>query len=154
MTGIPAVALMNVIKSQALASGLFANVNGHEPKSAPQVGNALTYAIFVDAIDPIQSSGLASTSVRVTLTGRIYLSMFREPADTIDPDIINAASALMALYCGDFDLGGNARAVDIRGIHGIQLGAKAGYVSQDGKVYRSMDITLPILINDVWDEAA
>lgn len=152
MTGIDIDGIMNTVRSQALATGLFSNVNGHEPKSAPQVGNAITYAFWVDTIDPVQSSGLTSASARLILTGRIYMSMFTEPADQIDPGIVNAASTLIALYCGDLDLGGSARSVDVFGIHGIAVGAKAGYVEHDKKLFRSMDITLPILINDVWDE--
>jgi hypothetical protein len=153
MTGIDTAGIMDLIRSQALATGRFASVNGHEPKSAPQVGSAITYAFWVDSIEPVESSGLASVSARLTIMGRVYASMFTEPADTIDPAIVDAASALIALYCTDLDLNGRGRSVDVFGMEGTKVSAKAGYLEQDKKVFRVMDITLPIIINDVWDES-
>jgi hypothetical protein len=45
------------------------------------------------------------------------------------------------------------RNVDIfgEGAHG-ELSAQSGYINQDGRLLRIIDITLPLVINDVWPQ--
>ena len=143
--------IVDVVMSHALASGYFDRVNGHEPKNAP--GNGLSAAVWADSIRSVQSSGLSSTSAAVVLNVRLYTSMLQEPQDAIDPAMLRAVSALFAAYSGDFTLGGNAREVDLLGSDGAPLQAKAGYLNQDQKLYRVMTITLPVIVNDAWDQA-
>ena len=58
---------------------------------------------------------------------------------------------MIETYCGDFDLGSNARNVDILGYSGAAVSARAGYLKLQGDAeYRVMTIILPIIINDVW----
>lgn len=144
-------AIFNAVVSHALATGLFERVNQHEPKSAP--GTGLTSAIWVDAIDTAPS-GLAATSALLVLNNRLYTNMLAEPQDLIDPNLLTATSTLFAAYAGDFELGGNVRAVDLRGMSGTRLAARAGYIPQDNRLFRAYTITLPLIINDAWDEAA
>jgi hypothetical protein len=143
---------IDATRSHALASGWFDAVNGHEPKSAPH--NGITGAVWVDQIDPVKTSGLASTSVRLTLNVRIYTNMLTEPQDAIDPNVVGATDALMGAYSADFTLGGLARHVDLLGIHGVALAGRAGYLNQDNRLFRVMTITLPVIVNDVWDQVA
>lgn len=141
------------VESHALASGLFGRVNMHEPKSAP-TALGITCAIWVQSIAPVPGgSGLASTSGRLTMQVRVYTSMFGEPQDAIDPNLLGAVTALISSYSGDFDLGGLIRNVDLLGSTGEPLGARAGYLNQDGKLMRIMDITLPLIVNDLWTQA-
>lgn len=138
--------------SHALALGYFDAVNGHEPKNAPGAG--ITAAFWVDRVDTVRSSGLDSTSVRLLLNARLYTSAEQEPPDAIDPALMTALDALMRAYVGDFTLGGLIREVDVRGTHGIGLEARAGYLQQDAALLRVMTITLPAIINDLWEEVA
>jgi len=146
--------LVNAIASHAAALGLFDAVNGHEPKNAP--GGQLTCAIWTMDLLPVQSSGLAATSVRITFNVRLYLPTLNtspEQADMIDPQMMDAADLLLADYVGNFTLGGLIRYVDVRGIDGNPLSVQSGYITQDGKVYRVLTIFLPLVINDLWNEA-
>lgn len=146
-------ALIDAATSAGSASGYFDAVQGHEPKSAP--GTGLTFAVFVAALGPARGgSGLAATSVRVELTGRIYKPFKSEPEDLIDPNMTDAAEALITAYSGDFDMGGNARNVDLLGAYGTPLGFRAGYVTIDKSVFRFYDITIPIIVNDAWAQEA
>ena len=72
----------------------------------------------------------------------------------IDPNVIKAADVLMTAYTGDFALGGTIRKIDLLGAHGAALQAQAGYVTIGQTMYRCMDITLPLIINDLWRQAA
>ena len=136
----------------ALTLGVFERVNGHEPKSAP--GSGLTAAIWAQEVTPVQSSGLASTSVRVELYTRLFTNMLAEPQDAIDPAMLDAVDLLCAAYSASFTLGEAVRKVDLLGSDGVALSAKAGYITQDGRIYRVMTITLPLIVNDLWTQSA
>ncbi|MGW6747641.1 hypothetical protein [Streptomyces sp. NPDC055006] len=143
--------ILDGVESHAAASGWFERVNGHEPKSAPTTGG-LTCAVWIDSITPVLSSGLGSTSGRLTVMVRLY-SPLSEPEDAVDRNLMAALSDLFSAYCGDFTLGGLIRAVDIRGAHGAPLAARAGYLEQDSATFRVFTLTVPLIVNDLWEEA-
>lgn len=143
--------IINAITSHASASGFFDSVQGHEPKSPPGAG--LTYAVFLSAIGPARTgNGLATTSARIELTGRIYKPFLTEPEDLIDPNITDAVDALFTAYSGDFDLGTTVRCVDLLGSDGDPLGMRAGYQTIDRSVFRVVDIRIPLIVNDAWTQ--
>jgi hypothetical protein len=145
--------IVNQVVSHAASTGLFERVNTHEPKNAP--GNGLTCAVWADQITPVAAaSGLDATTGSVILNVRLYTSMLQQPYDAIDPNLVAAVDTLMSAYSGAFTLNGEVRNVDLLGAHGTQLSARAGYINQDGKVYRVMTIMLPLIINDLWLQAA
>lgn len=151
--GMEAASILDQVVSHALALGVFDTVNGHEPKSAP--GNGVHASVWVRGIRPLALiSGLTSTSARLELSVRIQANMLADPQDDIDPNILNAAYVLIGQYASNFTLGGEARNVDVLGSHGLGLSGDAGYLNQDGKQYRVMVLTLPIILNDVWSQHA
>ncbi|MFE4716859.1 hypothetical protein ACFRLW_10460 [Streptomyces sp. NPDC056728] len=143
--------ILDAVESHAAASGYFERVNGHEPKSAPTTGG-LTAAVWIDSIAPVPTSGLSSTSGRLLVMVRLY-SPLSEPEDAVDRDLMSAVSALFAAYCGHFTLGGLVRQVDVRGAHGAGLSARAGYLEQDSATFRVFTLTVPLIVNDLWEEA-
>lgn len=141
--------LFDSVVSGALALNIFETVNAHEPKSAP--GNGLRAAVWVQDIRGIgAASGAAATSGVVTLNIRLYKGFLALPTDEIDPDLLTACTTLLGAYTGDFDLGGTVRCIDLLGMYGTALGAVAGYLTQDGKIFRIYTITFPVVINDLW----
>jgi len=146
-------AIIDKVASHAMELGVFVNVVKHEPKSAPT--NDLSYAVYLNSIQPIAlASGLAVTSARVELTGRIYRGFLTQPEDLVDPDLADATSQLVGAYTGNFQLDGLARNIDLLGAHGPGLGAQAGYLTIEKRIYRVMDIRIPVIVNDVWDQVA
>lgn len=143
--------ILDKVVSHAMQIGVFEKVNTHEYKSAP--GKGLYCEIWAETIAPA-SSGLAATSAILTLNVRIRSDMIQEPQDAIDPNIIDAVDLLMDAYTGDFDLGGTTRNIDLLAGATPGLRADAGYLNQDSKIFRIMTITLPIIINDVWNQEA
>jgi hypothetical protein len=142
------LALFSNLQTHAMELGLFETVNTHEAKNAPGAGVWCT--IWVQRIRPTRSSGLAITSGYVEFTCRIGASFMAQPEDSIDPAVLTAASTLIGAYSGNITLGGTVRMIDLLGIDGTPLSALAGYVQIDRKVYRVMDITLPVIVNDMW----
>jgi hypothetical protein len=144
-------AIMAAAGSHAAASGHFDRVVGHEPKSAP--GRGLSAAVWVARLVPVPAaSGLSRTSALLVLNVRCYMNMLADPPDSIDPVLVDAVDDLMTAYSGDFDLGGLVRNVDLLGAAGTPLGAEAGYLEQDGKLFRAIVITLPLIISDAWEQ--
>lgn len=152
MTGLNTAALVDELASKAMQLGVFEKVNIHEPKSQP--GTGMTAAVWVDHIQPFtQGSGLNSTSVVVGFTLRIYQGAFSEPQDAIDPNVMQAVDTLLDKYSGNFTLGGVVREIDLLGEAGTPLSAQAGWLNIDGKIFRIMDVNLPVIISDVWSQS-
>ena len=146
--------VMDELVSAAQRTGLFDSVAGHEPKSAP--GTGLHCGLWISDMRPA-ASGLAALSVAVEFQYRIYLGMLTEPQDAIDPAVTRAAAALFGALCGNFlldDTSGAVRSVDVLGSDSEGMRAKSGYLSQDSKLFRVMDIFVPIVINDAFTEVA
>lgn len=133
--------------------GAFATVQAHEPKSAPAPGLAL--CLFSGPLEPVQLSGLASTSMLWVWYGRVTKLMLTEPQDDIDPDIVAAGCALIESMTGGFTLGGLVRAIDVFGAaSGYRLGGDLGYTDVDKAKYRAFLITIPLIFNDSFDQGA
>lgn len=154
--GIPVDKILAALMSHAQSLGVFRETLGHEPKSAP--GESPTLAYWFNGYRPIgAASGLAAASVRVEFSGRIYQNFKTQPEDSIDPAIMTATAQLMNSYVGDFELtefdaslDGVVRNLDVYGAYGPGLEAKAGYLNQDGSIFRAIVVTLPFLANDAW----
>jgi hypothetical protein len=143
--------IMDGVVSHAQISGQFDAVNTYEPKRSP--GSHITAAIWTQSIDPLAgASGLANVTARLLYTVRIYQNMLSEPQDAIDPRVMEATYTLMAAYSNDFTLDGLIRNVDLLGNFGVALAAQAGYIDIDNKMFRVMDISLPLIVNDVWTQ--
>ncbi len=135
------------------ATGRYEHVVGHEPKSAPD--DALTGAIWVRRIRPIAlASGLDASSAILTLMSRTYHNMLVDPMDEIDPAIALTVVDVMTRLHGDLTLGGLARNIDVLGQFGEAFAAQDGYIGQDGRIYRVMDLTIPVVVNDVFPQVA
>lgn len=137
------------LSSMLKAMGIFKDTLRVEPKGAP--GSGLTVAVYLSSISPAAAaSGLDAASGLYVYTIRIYTNMLQEPAEKIDTILANAIDKVFTALAGDVDLGSNVRNVDIFGELGTPLKAQAGYVEVDHLMYRSVDITLPLIINDCW----
>lgn len=147
------LALFDAVVSKLLTLNIFQSVNQHEPKNAPGAGTRA--AVWVDAIRPeARASGQAATSGVVLFNVRLYSNFLQMPLDGIDPDLLTATTTVLSAFSSSFTLGGTVRDIDLLGMYGQPMGAQAGYLTQDNKVYRIMTITLPIVIDDLWTMGA
>ena len=147
-------ATLDVLRSHAQASGWFAAVTGHEPKSAPIADDDRLFASFwLNGLAPVKSSGLASTSALLDLQARLYASAFAEPRDAVELVMGTVAVDFMGRVSGDFTLGGNVRNVDLMGSYGAGLNMRMGYLDQDGRKYRIAVVSIPCIVNDLFTQA-
>lgn len=140
------------VTGAAWQTGLFDAVTGHEPKAAPG-RSGLTGSAWVQDWRPV-TSGLSSVSMRFEVTFRVFCSMMTEPQDDIDIAVMTAVDAIMAYFIGHFAGLTGSRYVDVFGADGEGLGASMGYAEQDRAKFRIADITVPVVLNDVYAESA
>jgi hypothetical protein len=143
--------ILDVIVSHAVSTGYFESVNQHEPRQSP--GNGITGSVWIERVTPLKTSGLNNTSARLEFTVRLYSSTYSDPYDDTDTNLMLALDALMSAYCGDFEIGGNARHVDIFGAHGNPLETRSGWINQGGKEFRVFSIRLPLIVDDLWSQS-
>lgn len=145
--------ILSALESHAVASGHVERANQHEVISSP--GSGISAAIWPQALAPAAGkSGLASTTIRIEFMVRLMTPAIAQPADSIDPAMIDAAAALFTAYSGDFTLGGLVREVDLLGGSGTPLSWRAGWLPmKDGGTSRVIDITVPLIVNDQFDQA-
>jgi hypothetical protein len=145
-------ALLNAAAGHAASSGWFDQVNQWE--AINPVGRGLRCDMWVDRLGPIpEMSGLNSSAARLVITVRVS-SQTTQPMGGLDPAVLNAVDALMRAYTGDYSLGDLIEYVDVLGRHGLRLEGQAGWVKTDGgTAARIFDITLPLVVRDLWAQA-
>lgn len=144
-------AIIDAVASHALATGYLEQFDRHEAKSAPGTGlHGSTWAAVIGPAD----SGLASTSVKLEYTLRIQQNMLAEPQDDIDELIIAVYDALITSLSSDYSLGGLIRNIDLNGRYGAGLSGRMGYIPLDKKLFRALDVLVPMILNDVWEQVA
>lgn len=144
--------VLDNIASHAMATGHFETVLGYVSKQSST--NGITAALYVENIQPIRSSGLSNTSIRLEIEMQIYSSTYQAPYDGIDVNMVLATDAMFTALIGDFDLGSEVRHIDIFGAHGQSLRVRSGFMNLDGKEFRVFQITIPVILDEVWDQAA
>jgi len=145
--------IVAAVQTHAAASGHIERVAGHEPISTP--GGGVTASVWLGRIRSVPArSGLAATSALVVLVVRLQIP-WRGDLDNVDLQLAAAVDDLMRAYTGDFTLGGQVANIDLHGESGIRLEGEPGYLRpDDGQVYRVFTITVPLIINDLWTQAA
>jgi hypothetical protein len=152
MSGLNARGLTLALASHFGKLGRFDTVNRHEPKNAP--GKGLRASIWLGSVGPARGqSGLSVTSALAVFKARLYASMLSEPQDEIDEDLLTAVSAVIESLSADFDLGGLVESIDLLGKSGTALAGAAGYLEQDGKMFRVFTFDIPLIVNDVWPQS-
>lgn len=144
----------DVLISHLAASGHFdGGIQTFEPKEPPT--GRFHAAVFLTSIFPAEGmSGLASTTYSYVYTIRIFRDMLADPTGIIDPELNTLADKLLDDFNGDFTLGGNIRQIDVLGEAGTPLSAITGHITVAQKAYRTIDFTVPLIINDAASQAA
>jgi hypothetical protein len=148
--------LQQKIMSLAMASGEFVSIAGHEPVNPPE--NGLTGGLWLQHIGPARDvSGLSETAARVEFLLRIYIptaGTSPDQLDSIDPSIGTATAIVIGALSGDFTLDGEVFAVDLLGAWGAPLDGRAGWARVGEQQVRVMDITVPLILDNVWTQGS
>ncbi len=155
MTVLSTQLYMDALASVALSTGHFASVNAVDVGSTPQPGG-LSAVLWPRRIRALPAgSGLNTTSASLIFTMRLFGSMNSDPMGQIDPAMISAADDIMNLLSGDFMLNGLISYIDLLGEHGDALGSDSGFLKlNESQTFRIVDITIPMVIHNVWTQEA
>lgn len=147
---LDATGLQKALVSHAKKLGVFERVIEFDPKNAP--GSGLSCALLARQLSARPTTGQSRSAALVVWMARIMLPIRADPLGDVDPKVLGAVDKFVNSLMGGFTLDGLVRAVDIRGMSGTALSVEFGYVEIDGKVFRLGDITIPLIVNDVWAE--
>lgn len=147
-TAAQAQALFDSVQSAMQGLGLLQDVDTHEPENAPGVRLYGTVTLGPMKAEAAQS-GLASVSGSITLIIRVWSHAMQRPLDKVDPEVLATMASLMGALAGEFTLGGTVRNVDL-----FSLVATPAWAEFQGAQYRVMEMPVPIVINDMFEEVA
>lgn len=133
------------VQSYLQASGHVVRAQISEPKQPP--GERIMAAVYMGTVSVAQLTLQTTIELHVVRV-RLYMNMLREAGDEIEFGLAQALSEISADLLGDYDLGATVRNVDVGGIYGTPLSATWGYVDVGGTMYRVVDITLPLIVDD------
>jgi hypothetical protein len=142
----------------AKQSNLFDRVDDHESRNPP--GRGLTALVLMGGFEPVgRGSGLQSTTGRLEFTVRIAGPRMAAPDGKTDQAVLYAAAFLMAAFNADLDLDevvpdGLVRCVDVLGMYGSALRMQPGWITDSEGQYRVAELTVPLILNDVFPQGA
>jgi hypothetical protein len=123
------LALRQALTTQASASGLFTRVIG-------------------------RVSGLGASAGRVEWTARIMTPFLQKSEDEIETDLMRRILQMIGLYSADITIGATVMEIDLLGAYGVALQTSAiGYLEISGSHYRVAELTIPVIIDNLWTQA-
>jgi hypothetical protein len=134
---------LNAIASFLEKRGEFQLVTIGEPKSPPT--GDMSAAIFATGASVVGSS-LQTTIEIHEVTIRIYRNMLTEPEEDNEIRTSQAVTGVTSDLLSDYDLGSSVRNISI-GEYGKSLTATWGYIDVGGTIYRSVDLSVPFIVD-------
>lgn len=151
--------ILAMVRSVPKRLGLFEIVDGHEPKTAPAAKGVHCFSWAGPVRTVPQASSIASAAVVAYFNIRIQINALNPPGgmNNMDALLLRATGKLFNAYIGRFQLTDHTgqklvRFVDIMGAYGPGLNMQPGYLNADGTIFRVGVITLPLVLNDEYDE--
>jgi len=147
--------LFSKLTSHAKSLGIFDRVEFREPINKPIGGIAL--ALWLNDYQPVPAgSGLAATSMVLDVRATVFcpLGTGKRTAAEIEALVLYAVHRYMKVLSSDFELDRMVRNIDLLGQTGNRMHADFGHLPYEDTWYRIGEITLPLIINDVYEQVA
>ena len=151
------VPIIDALASKLAASGYYDQVNQFEAENPPNT--SVRAGVWITDVRPDpKRSGLRTTAFLLVFNVRLYFPMM-DPPDQLDPRALDAASAFFESLWGDFDLSGPSgtapvkiNCVDLQGMAGITPRITPGYTAIGEQWLRTLTVTAPVIVNDVFTQ--
>ena len=147
---------LDAIVSHIARTGYVAEVRVGEPSSPPDAIDKLHAAIYMTSAS-IVGLTLETTIEQHTVTVRLYRRAAfgqGDDAGAVEAEMALAVSQITSNLVGEFDLGATMRNIDVGGQYGQALNATFGYVSLGTTMFRTVDITVPLIVDGSATQAA
>jgi hypothetical protein len=141
--------LLDDFRSQCRRSGGFDGVVTHELRKAPSSRFVLG-AWWLETRTVAARSGLAATSILITLQARIYMPLQGDP-DQLDTELWRRVDLIYAAMHAGLTFTADEHEIDVLGAFGDGLKAQGGHLPMpDNTPVRIADINVPIVVNDAY----
>jgi hypothetical protein len=140
---------LQLISTYLGASGHVISAQIGEYKSAPDIPAAqLTAAVWMSSTNVVGLALDGGTIEVHVVMARLYGQAFGDEPEDVEITTGQAVQKIVSDLVGDADLGSEIRNVDVGGIHGTSVGAAWGHAEIDGAMYRIVDLTIPLIVDD------
>ena len=141
-----AQASLQTLHSHLATSGFIpGGVQIGEPKEPVKGIFAAVYMVSASVVGLFLDGGTEELHV---VNVRLYEDMKAEPQEDIEFRMAKAVSEITSDFIADYTLGTEVRHIDIGGINGTPMSAEWGYTDLGGLMYRTVDITVPLTVDD------
>jgi len=146
-------ASLDAILSHLAASGRLSSYSLGEPVKVPE-GAKLHGAVYMrrSGVDHLYLDG--GTGEVHAVVVRLYRAVLRQPQSEGELELVNAVSELTEDFAEDYTLGTTVREIDLAAQFGEGISAEWGHVEVSGSMFRVVDITLPLVVDDSATAAA
>jgi hypothetical protein len=149
-------ATLDAIASHISRSGYVSDVQIGEPVAPPDAIDKLHAAIYMSSASVVGLT-LAETIEQHVVTVRVYQrAAFAagDDAGALEASVALAVSQISSNLIGEFDLGATMRNIDVGGQYGQAMNASFGYVTIGQTVFRTADLTVPLIVDGSATQAA
>ena len=147
---------LDAISSHIARTGYVNDVRIGEPVSPPDAIEKMHAAIYM------ASAGVVSLTLSTTIeVHSVVVRLYRraafgqgDDAGQVEAEMALAVSQVTSNLVGEFDLGSTMRNIDIAGQYGQSLSATWGYITIGNTVFRTVDLTVPLVVDESATQAA
>ena len=147
---------LDAIASHISRTGYVNDVRIGEPTSPPDATDKIHAAIYMQNVSVVELTLSKTVELHVVQVRLYRRAAFGEGDDAgyVEQEIALAVSQISSNLIGEFDLGGTLRNIDVGGIYGTSLNGTWGYVTLGGTVFRTVDMIVPLVVDDSATQAA
>ena len=139
---------LEAIQSHVNSSGYVSECIIGEYTSAPMPsGLGIAASVIPMREETVMAFGATTRELHTVLL-RLYRDWLSEPASSRDLPLEEAKGVILANLKGDLDLEGAAMSLDIAGMHSGGYSADWGRVEIGSTIFRVIDMTLPVIVDD------
>jgi len=147
---------LNAIASHIARTGYVNDVRIGEPTAPPDAIDKMQAAIYMQSAQVVEVT-LSNTIELHIVQVRLYRrAAFGEGDDAgdVEAEMALGVSQIASNLIGEFDLGGTLRNIDVAGQYGTAILSTWGYVTLGSTVFRTVDITVPLVVDDSATQSA
>ena len=115
--------------------------------------HAAVYMASANIVDLTLSTTIEQHVVIVRLYRRAAFGQ-GDDAGAVESEIALAVSQISSNLIGEFDLGATMRNIDVAGQYGQSLTSQFGYLTLGSTMFRTVDITVPLIVDGSATQAA
>lgn len=144
-------AVQKALVTHAKELGVFQDSQAHAPMSPP-TASVTCYWWLLELRTIPGRSGLNTVSALVVFNAQLLTNMKQQPYDGIDEKLMHAGDKLINSLAGGFQLGGQVEQVDLLGAYSTGVTGAFAWTQIGDAYYRAMNVTVPLVLDDLWTE--